>query len=240
MKSIHGSHWDLNQPHTRVKLCEFENLDSAYEASFLGCEFLGFHLFSDQDIAEKTSKFEGIFEDLPPYIEKTLLTDIEINQLLPLLATLQPEAIQYYDDTPTEHLSMIRDQFPELKILKVMSDQSEENSPSDDESFLERYLPWCDAILLDSVRDGGSGKTGDWDHCASIVQKSTKPVFLAGGLNPYNVREAIDRVRPFGVDVENGVSNRIPSGIRLKNLQKCRQFIEAVREADWRLDRLPN
>ena len=119
-----------------------------------------------------------------------------------------------------------------------MSDKSEENDPSDDDAFLERYLPWCDAILLDSIRDGGSGKTGDWAHCAEIVKKSPKPVFLAGGLNPYNVKEAIQQVRPFGVDVENGVSNRIPSGIRLKNLQKCRLFIEAVREADWRLGRV--
>ena len=145
--------------------------------------------------------------------------------------------MQYYDDTSTDDIDRIRQAFPEIRIMKVMSAQPNENFTPDSETFLERYLPFSDAILLDSVRDGGSGKTSDWDHCAGIVELSNKPVFLAGGLNPYNVQEAIERVRPFGVDVETGVSDRLPSGVRLKNMMKCRLFVEAVRKADWRLGR---
>ena len=91
-------HWDCEKPQTRIKLCEFENLDSAYEASFLGCEFLGFHLFSDQDIPVKTAKFEEIFEELPPYVEKTLLTDLEIGKLLPILKTGSGSVLRRYTD----------------------------------------------------------------------------------------------------------------------------------------------
>lgn len=229
--------WDSSQTYTRVKLCEFENLDSAYEASFIGADFLGFHLFSDQDVAAKTANFEAIFAELPSLVDMTLLTDVPVDQLLPILKRLQPGSIQYYDDTPTDDLDRVRQAFPEMRILKVMSAQPVENFTPSTEAFLDRYLPFSDAILLDSVRDGGSGITSDWDHCAEVVRLSEKPVFLAGGLNPYNVRDAIERVRPFGVDVETGVSNRLPSGVRLKNVLKCRLFVEAVREADWRLGR---
>jgi phosphoribosylanthranilate isomerase len=70
-----------------------------------------------------------------------------------------------------------------------------------------RVEPYVDAVLLDSgtpdgpVRTfGGTGNTHDWDVSARIVRELACPVFLAGGLGPDNVAEAIRRVRPFGVD----------------------------------------
>ena len=69
-----------------------------------------------------------------------------------------------------------------------------------------------DAVLLDSgnpalaVKElGGTGRTHDWSLSARIVRESPVPVFLAGGLRPDNVAEAIEHVRPFGVDVCSGV-----------------------------------
>ncbi len=236
--SSRNSPWNPDRPGTRVKLCEFEYLEAAYEASFLGAEFLGFHIFSDQDVAEKSARFAAIFRELNPAVHKTLLTDLPMDQLRPLAAELGLEAIQYYDDCPPEDLDALREDLPELRILKVMSEKAEENDPSDDDAFLARYAPVADAFLLDSFRHGGTGVTGDWSHCAEIVRKSPVPVFLAGGLTPYNVRDAIEQVRPFGVDVESGVSDYLPDGRRLKNMLKCRLFIEKVREADWRLGRV--
>jgi phosphoribosylanthranilate isomerase len=69
-----------------------------------------------------------------------------------------------------------------------------------------------DALLLDSgnqnlaVKElGGTGRRHDWTISRSIVERVDAPVFLAGGLNPDNVAEAIERVRPFGLDVCSGV-----------------------------------
>jgi phosphoribosylanthranilate isomerase len=66
--------------------------------------------------------------------------------------------------------------------------------------------PYADALLLDSGSPanallGGTGRTHDWAISAKIVERSKIPVFLAGGLSAANVREAIDRVRPHGIDV---------------------------------------
>jgi len=72
--------------------------------------------------------------------------------------------------------------------------------------------PYVDAILLDSGNPslpvkvlGGTGKTHDWSLSKEIVDRCGKPVFLAGGLKAENVREAIERVRPYAVDICSGV-----------------------------------
>lgn len=100
------------------------------------------------------------------------------------------------------------------------------------------YEEVVDAFLLDSFFVGGTGTPGDWEHCAAIVRKAKAPVFLAGGLTAANVYEAIKKVRPFGVDVENGVSDKLADGRRIKNMLKCRLFTEKVREADWKITAL--
>ena len=70
----------------------------------------------------------------------------------------------------------------------------------------------ADALLLDSGRPGarvpelgGTGRVHDWSLSASIVQASSVPVFLAGGLTPDNVGQALAQVRPFGLDLCSGV-----------------------------------
>ena len=72
-----------------------------------------------------------------------------------------------------------------------------------------------DALLLDSGNQtlpvkqlGGTGRTHDWRVSRAIAEAVEVPVFLAGGLNPSNVKEAIEQVRPFGLDVCSGVRTR--------------------------------
>jgi phosphoribosylanthranilate isomerase len=93
-----------------------------------------------------------------------------------------------------------------------------------------------DALLLDSgnqdlaVREfGGTGRTHDWSLSAQIVQQSSVPVFLAGGLHAGNVGEAIRCVRPFGLDLCTGVR----TNGRLDE-HKLRLFMAAVESATQR------
>jgi phosphoribosylanthranilate isomerase len=72
----------------------------------------------------------------------------------------------------------------------------------------------ADALLLDTVdvsgdklRFGGTGKTSDWNIARELVKEFKTPVFLAGGINPDNVREAIQTVRPYGIDLCSGVES---------------------------------
>ncbi len=230
--------WNFSEKYTRIKLCEFESLDCAYEASFLGADFLGFHIFVEQDHIAKALKFKEIFKYLPQYIDKTLLTDLKFVDMFKVLSIIDVDTIQLYNDVSRDDVIAIKNKYPDIKILKVMSEKSEENFTKDDDEFIQYYYDIVDAFLLDSFREGGTGITGNWSHCAEIVKKTKIPVFLAGGLTADNVEEAINEVRPFGVDVENGVSNKLFDGIRVKNMAKCRLFIEKVQEADWKLNKL--
>jgi phosphoribosylanthranilate isomerase len=87
-----------------------------------------------------------------------------------------------------------------------------------------------DAYLLDAYAPaarGGTGEKFNWE-LAVEAQKFGKPVFLAGGLTPENVADAVRKVRPFGVDVASGVE----SSPGKKDHAKIRAFIAAVRNAD--------
>ena len=101
----------------------------------------------------------------------------------------------------------LRDALPGIALVQVIH-------VLDEESLEEalRVAPDVDALLLDSGNQrlavkmlGGTGRTHDWAISRRIVKQVTKPVFLAGGLNSENVREAVEQVRPFGLDVCSGV-----------------------------------
>ena len=95
-----------------------------------------------------------------------------------------------------------------------------------------RVAPHVDGVLLDSgnpnlaVKElGGTGRTHNWDTSRRIREALDIPVFLAGGLTPENVREALDTVHPFGVDVCSGVRTN-----GHLDADKLRRFVEVVRQ----------
>src|SRR5260221_14154907 len=99
----------------------------------------------------------------------------------------------------------------------------------DAESLKTLEIFHTDAFLLDAHSQGGLGGTGEkfnWD-LAVAAQKFGRPVFLAGGLTPENVADAVRKVQPFGVDVSSGGE----SSPGKKDAAKIRAFIAAVRQA---------
>ena len=109
-----------------------------------------------------------------------------------------------------------------VQVLHVAGEESYEEAVS--------VAPHVDALLLDSgnqklaVKElGGTGRTHDWRVSRRIVEASPVPVFLAGGLRPENVAEAIESVRPFGLDVCSGVR----TGGRL-DAEKLKRFFAHI------------
>ena len=108
-----------------------------------------------------------------------------------------------------------------VKVWKALS--VERKLPDPPESY------HVDAFVLDSYSaeiPGGTGIVGDWDRSREFVKTSDTPVMLAGGLNPENVREAIRKVKPWGVDVSSGVELRPGK----KDIEKVREFIKQCRK----------
>ena len=101
-------------------------------------------------------------------------------------------------------------------------------------SHIPAYSNRVHAFLLDSGRPGakiaelgGTGRTHDWSISTKFVQTSPIPVFLAGGLNPDNIAEAVRQVRPFGIDVCSGVRTN-----GQLDPEKLKLFISIARSVD--------
>ncbi|MBK6589257.1 MAG: phosphoribosylanthranilate isomerase [Acidobacteria bacterium] len=112
--------------------------------------------------------------------------------------------IQIVDELLGREYGAIRSALPHVKLVQVIHVVGE--------SSVDEAAELVDAILLDSgnptlaVKElGGTGRRHDWKLSRKIVETCGKPVFLAGGLNPENVREAIEVVQPFGLDICSGV-----------------------------------
>jgi phosphoribosylanthranilate isomerase len=103
-----------------------------------------------------------------------------------------------------------------------------------DDSTLAEIAAYSDpvgAILLDTYHKdmlGGSGEAFDWSLAARVKALTDRPIILAGGLTPENVKEALDAVRPYAVDVASGVE----ASPGVKDHAKLKAFIRAVREWD--------
>ena len=103
-----------------------------------------------------------------------------------------------------------------------------DRGPGGSPTAIRDVEPFVDAILLDSyspTAPGGTGQVGDWAAARDFVAHCRKPVLLAGGLKPANVRAAVQAVRPWGVDVSTGVEARPGQ----KDLELVKRFIETCR-----------
>jgi phosphoribosylanthranilate isomerase len=142
----------------------------------------------------------------PPFVNTVMVTHlVHANEILDLHDTLLTSTIQLHDELDPQEIETIRTARPHLTLIKaihVVDDTAIEAA--------EIFAPYVDALLLDSrtaERIGGTGLSHDWNISQRIVASASKPVILAGGLNPSNVAEAIRKVKPYGVDVNSGVDD---------------------------------
>jgi phosphoribosylanthranilate isomerase len=115
--------------------------------------------------------------------------------------------LQIVDRVDHEVYGKLRKELPGIKIVQVVHVSGEESI--DEAKVVSQFV---DAILLDSgnqklkVKElGGTGRTHDWRISKLIRDSVNVPIFLAGGINPQNVKEAIQAVNPFGIDICSGV-----------------------------------
>jgi phosphoribosylanthranilate isomerase len=145
---------------------------------------------------------------VPPPIATFLLTsETSVGQIVRHHQRAQTNTIQIVDLLTEGTYAELKNTLPSVKIVQVIHVR--------DESSVElacRISASVDALLLDSgnpnlrVKElGGTGRIHDWKLSRRIADSAQCPIFLAGGLNPENVREAFDTVQPFGLDVCTGV-----------------------------------
>ncbi len=193
----------------RVKICCINSVGEAKTAISFGASAVGL-------VARMPSGPGPIGDDLilsiarsvPPPIATFMLTsETSAEKIIAHHYKTLTNTIQIVDELKEGTYREIKAAIPAIKLVQVIHVIDEK---SVDHAI--KISGMVDALLLDSgnpnleVKElGGTGRTHNWNLSRKIVEQSKIPVFLAGGLNPGNVKEAVEMVHPFGVDVCSGV-----------------------------------
>lgn len=193
----------------RIKICCISSVAEAQTAISFGASAIGLvaKMPSGQGVITDDLIFK-IAKSVPPPVATFLLTsETSSSGIVNHHRRVNTNTIQIVDQLKLGSYRDIREKLPGIKIVQVIHILDEQ---SIDEAL--KISEKVDALLLDSgnpnlaVKElGGTGRTHNWKLSRKIVEQSKVPVFLAGGLNSENVREAIEIVQPFGVDVCSGV-----------------------------------
>lgn len=203
---------------TRIKFCGIRRKADAEAAVDLGVDALGFVLVSRSSRYIRPDQAAKIRERLPPFVSAVaLLMDADQREVQAAIEALKPDVLQFHGaETPDFCASF------GLPYMKAVAMGDDINLPRE----ARRYRQ-ASALLLDSHRSGGMGGRGE-TFAWSRIQDVTRPLVLAGGLNPQNVGKGVRMLRPYAVDVSSGIEQR--PGV--KDADKMRAFVEAVRRAD--------
>lgn len=203
----------------RLKVCGITSLEDARASIECGAEFLGFNFYrkSPRYVAPEAAR--GIIEQLPSGVTTVgiFVNEAQPQDVIEILQAGNVRLAQLHGDEDAAYCAAVGAERV-IKALRV--------GEGFDVRQVLNYPAW--AILLDAFDKnlyGGTGKTANWD-VAREAAKLTR-LFLAGGLSPENIVEAIQTVEPFAVDVNSGVESA--PGIKdADRLRKLKQEMETI------------
>jgi phosphoribosylanthranilate isomerase len=206
---------------TKVKICGVVDPDNAWATVNLGADFLGLNFYPRSPRYVGPGRAQEIAEAVRG---RTVLVGVFVNaspaEIEETMARVGLDLVQLSGDEEPEPLAHLA-----RRTIKVFRSGGD---PGD-----EALSPWADSwgLLFDAPHAslyGGSGNTWSYDAVSRIKGRlADRRVFLAGGLGPDNVREAITLVRPFAVDI----CSRVESAPGIKDPELLRRLFEEVRNA---------
>lgn len=213
---------------TRVKICCISSLDEARLAVQAGADALGLvgRMPSGPGVVADHLAAQIVRATPPPVATFMLTSEIDTEDIVAHQQRVGANTIQLVDTVLTGTYAQIRVALPGVKVVQVLHVIDERTL---DEAH-QAVADGVDALLLDSgnptlaIKElGGTGRVHNWQISRKIVEQSGVPVFLAGGLNPDNVRRAMETVQPYGLDICSGVRTN-----GTLNARKLDAFMRAV------------
>ena len=202
----------------KVKICGITSLSDGLAAAEAGADALGFMFWDWSPRRVSLEAAAGIIRTLPPFIVKVgVFVNAPTDLVYRAIGECGLSLLQFHgDETPDYCLQF---GLMSMKAFRIRDEESLRGLPA--------YR--TDAWLLDAFSEdkpGGTGERFNWD-LAVQARELGRPIFLAGGLTPENVGEAVRKVRPYAVDVSSGVE----AAPGKKDHGKVQAFIQAVRAA---------
>ena len=200
----------------RVKICGITNTPDALAAVEAGADALGFMFYEPSPRHVSIPQAADIIRELPPFVMKVgVFVDASEDVVMRAIGDCGLNMLQFHGGETPEYCAQFG--LMSMKAFRIR----------DAESLKPLATYPTDAWLLDAfVKDkpGGTGEQFNWD-LAIEAKKLGRPIFLAGGLTPNNVAEAVKKVQPYGVDVSSGVEAERGK----KDHEKVREFIKAAK-----------
>lgn len=213
----------------RVKICCISSIEEAKIAIEHGASALGLvgHMPSGPGVIGDELIYQ-IAKKVPPSISTFLLTsETKPQDIITHYKRVNTTTIQIVDELEKREYDLLRKELPNVKLVQVI--HVIDNNSVKEAIEISNYV---DAILLDSgnpnlsVKElGGTGRTHNWELSREIRKSIPIPLFLAGGLNKDNVRQAIETVEPFGLDLCSSV--RTDGKL---DQQKLKDFFNVINE----------
>lgn len=195
-----------------VKICGITNAEDALVVEQAGADALGLIFVAHSKRVVDIEQARLISDAVGPFITRVgVFMDAPLEEVFNTIRQVRLDVVQLHGDEDAAYAAEVRAHVRVLKAVRV--------TPALDTAALNTYP--ADGFLLDGPVPG-SGQTFAWNGIS--VQDLAHPI-LAGGLTPANVKEAIDTLTPYGVDVASGVERAAGH----KDPQRVQDFVRAAK-----------
>ena len=208
----------------KVKICANKSIQEAKICLDAGADIIGILVgqehnssdFVDKEVAKKIAEY------VDKRCEVSLVTHLtDAKEIIELSKYIGNDIIQLHSNIAESEVEKINKSLPSIKLVRLIHISKDGTICSDFEKIKYADFYLLDSFNLQTNQVGGTGLTHDWHKSGELIKKLNKPTFLAGGLNPENVQQAIKIVNPYGVDVNSGCKNN--NGV--KDKEKVRKFV---------------
>jgi phosphoribosylanthranilate isomerase len=222
----------------KVKICGITNPEDATWAVNLGADFLGLNFHSGSPRKVSPDQAAKVVQKVPPFVPCIgVFVNQSVDEIVKTVEKTGLMGVQLHGEYSPEDCQALRDRLegsvPVIRVFRVKEDGDLDplvlfrNAATHFllDAKVEAPLPEAAPGETSSAPVGGTGQTFPWE----LVERAKGqglPVFVAGGLTPDNVREAVKKTQPFGVDVASGVE-RSP---KRKDYDKLKIFIEQAKK----------
>ncbi|OUL33012.1 N-(5'-phosphoribosyl)anthranilate isomerase [Nostoc sp. T09] len=186
----------------RIKICGITQPQQSVAIASLGATALGFICVPNSPRYVNIQQIQAAVVPLPENIDKIgVFANTSITEIKQTVVESGLTSVQLHGNESPEFCSQLRQALPEIEIIKAFRIRSSEHLEQ-----VAEYTNYIDTLLLDAYHPqhlGGTGQTLDWSMLQTFSPSC--PWFLAGGLTPDNILDALNMLQPSGIDLSSGV-----------------------------------
>ena len=208
----------------KVKICANRSIEDAKISLLAKADIIGILVGQEHNSVDFVDKY--IAKEITDFVDGkcdvSLVTHLtNADEIIELTKFIGNNVIQLHSDISEDEVEKIATILPNIKLVRLIHISQEGKIITDYKKmkYVDYYL--LDSFNLKTNQVGGTGLTHDWYKSNELIKLLNKPTFLAGGLTPENVGEAIKISQPYGVDVNSGCKNE--KGV--KDAETVKRFV---------------